>query len=166
MDAVSETRLGLVAPELAARVQAMYDELAAGSPSIHIRVTQGLRTKGEQDALYAQGRSAPGNVVTRARGGYSAHNFGLAVDCCPDKVEGLTWSPDWDSNDERYAAMVAAGERQGLICGANWHSIKDEPHFQLAGFPVTPTDAMRSDLGAGIMRELVTIWGKAGQYGG
>lgn len=165
MDAVSEERLSLVAPALATLIRAMYEDLAAQSPSIHIRVTQGLRTKAEQDALYAKGRTTPGSIVTRAQGGFSAHNFGLAVDCCPDKIDGVPWSPDWDAADARYAAMVAAGEKQGLVCGANWHSIKDEPHFQIAGFPVTPTDAMRHDLGAGGMHELMTIWGDAGQYG-
>ncbi|MGN7308723.1 M15 family metallopeptidase, partial [Bacillus subtilis] len=40
---------------------------------IPIVITQGLRTVAEQDALYAQGRSKPGKVVTNARGGYSYH---------------------------------------------------------------------------------------------
>ncbi|HEY8916285.1 MAG TPA: RHS repeat-associated core domain-containing protein [Chitinophaga sp.] len=46
-------------------------------------VTQGYRTIEYQDALYAQGRTAPGNIVTQARGGQSAHNFGMGVDVAP-----------------------------------------------------------------------------------
>lgn len=40
----------------------------------------GLRTYEEQNALYAQGRTAPGNKVTNAKGGFSNHNFGIAFD--------------------------------------------------------------------------------------
>ena len=47
---------------------------------IYIRITQGLRTIAEQNALYAQGRTTKGNVVTNAKGGYSWHNFGYAID--------------------------------------------------------------------------------------
>jgi peptidoglycan L-alanyl-D-glutamate endopeptidase CwlK len=47
---------------------------------IKLRVTQSLRTYAEQDDLYAQGRTKPGRIVTNAKGGYSWHNFGLALD--------------------------------------------------------------------------------------
>ena len=40
----------------------------------------GTRTYAEQDALYAQGRSKPGPIVTNVKGGYSNHNFGIAGD--------------------------------------------------------------------------------------
>jgi peptidoglycan L-alanyl-D-glutamate endopeptidase CwlK len=48
-----------------------------------------LRTRQEQDKLYAQGRDANGkrirgkSIVTYAKGGYSAHNFGRAFDAVP-----------------------------------------------------------------------------------
>jgi peptidoglycan LD-endopeptidase CwlK len=41
------------------------------------------RSPAEQDALYAQGRTLPGKVVTHAKGGESLHNRGLAVDFLP-----------------------------------------------------------------------------------
>lgn len=47
------------------------------------------RTFVEQDALYQQGRDANGkripgkSIVTYAKGGYSAHNYGLAWDAVP-----------------------------------------------------------------------------------
>lgn len=44
------------------------------------KVYSGLRTFKEQDALYAKGRTKPGGVVTKAKGGQSMHNYGLAVD--------------------------------------------------------------------------------------
>ncbi|WP_305953442.1 M15 family metallopeptidase [Paenibacillus sp. P32E] len=55
--------------------------LSAAMPEeSNIVITQGLRTIAEQDALYAQGRTKPGQIVTNARGRTSYHNFGLAVD--------------------------------------------------------------------------------------
>ena len=57
-------------------------------------VTQGLRTYAEQDALYAQGRTVPGEIVTNAAAGYSWHNFGNAVDLVPEDI--TIGQPDWN----------------------------------------------------------------------
>lgn len=140
MDAISEQRLSQVHPLLKQKVEAMQATLA-----FPVRVVQGLRTFAEQNALFAQ---VP--KVTNAPGGYSMHNFGLAVDCVPS-LAGFdeTYQPDWDGKDAHYEAMVDAGIEQGLVSGAKWHSIVDYPHFQLGGLPVTPTDAMRGDLLSG-----------------
>lgn len=140
MDAISEQRLSQVHPLLKQKVEAMQATLA-----FPVRVVQGLRTFEEQNALFAQ---VP--KVTNAPGGYSMHNFGLAVDCVPS-LAGFdeTYQPDWDGKDAHYEAMVDAGIEQGLVSGAKWHSIVDYPHFQLGGLPVTPTDAMRGDLLSG-----------------
>ena len=48
----------------------------------------GLRTYAESDALYAQGRTKPGKIVTNAKAGQSYHNFGLA--CFDKETEVLT----------------------------------------------------------------------------
>src|SRR5690606_12092414 len=40
----------------------------------------GIRTHEQQAFLYAQGRDRPGRVVTNARAGESAHNYGCASD--------------------------------------------------------------------------------------
>lgn len=48
--------------------------------SIRLRIVQGYRTIDEQKALYAQGRSTSGPKVTWVDGGYSYHNYGLAID--------------------------------------------------------------------------------------
>jgi peptidoglycan L-alanyl-D-glutamate endopeptidase CwlK len=48
---------------------------------IGARIISGTRTYAMQNALYARGRSGnPGPIVTRARGGQSNHNFGIAWD--------------------------------------------------------------------------------------
>src|SRR5690348_15494967 len=62
------------------RVQPLARKLVreAAKNGIRAVVTSGSRTYAEQNALYAQGRTKPGNIVTNARGGYSWHNFALA----------------------------------------------------------------------------------------
>ena len=49
---------------------------------ISILFSECLRTREEQDALYAQGRTVPGNIVTNAKGSnYSSqHQWGIAID--------------------------------------------------------------------------------------
>jgi peptidoglycan L-alanyl-D-glutamate endopeptidase CwlK len=77
----SQKRLDKVHPKLAQAVAAVINTLAAEGHKVE--VVQGLRTFAEQDALFAQGRTKPGKKVTKAKGGQSNHNYGLAVDLCP-----------------------------------------------------------------------------------
>lgn len=148
MDAISEQRLALVHPLLAQKVRAMAAGLA--SKGIYIRVVQGLRTGSEQNALFAEGRTAPGSVVTNARAGFSNHNFGMAADCVPGLRGEGPWKPNWDAHHPDYRDMISAGIAQGLVSGSTWVHMPDMPHFQLAGIPVTPTDDMRAALTQGL----------------
>lgn len=144
MDAVSESRLSQVYPILADKIRQMAVQLQA--QNILIRVVQGLRTSAQQDALYAQGRTQPGNVVTNCPGGHSYHNFGLAVDCVPS-INGfeMLYAPDWNASHPAWKAMIAAGEGLGLVSGSQWPTFPDYPHFQLTGrFPDgAPDDELR-----------------------
>ena len=146
MDKVSEQRLGQVHPVLAAKIRQMADTLAV--EGIVIRVVQGLRTYQEQDALYQQGRTKPGPIVTNAPAGSSYHNYGLAIDFCPG-IPGVTpWQPDWKATDAKgirptWARAIKLGKSLGLTSGADFTSIKDYPHLQMTGnLPIgkpTPT---------------------------
>ena len=107
MDAISEERLSLVHPELSRRIHQLADML-----SFQIRVTQGLRTYAEQNALYDEGRTTPGRIVTEAKGGYSMHNFGLAVDVVPMTDTG---APDWNDKDDKWQEILA----KAPSCGRN-----------------------------------------------
>ena len=55
---------------------------ACATEGITVAIGETLRTVAEQDALYAQGRTKPGNKVTNARGSsYSSqHQWGIAFD--------------------------------------------------------------------------------------
>jgi peptidoglycan LD-endopeptidase CwlK len=135
MDSNSEARLKAVHPELARRVRQLADML-----SFILAVTQGLRTYQQQNALYDQGRTAPGNIVTNAKGGESIHNFGLAVDVAPsDGAGGI----DWDGKDAKWQEILAKAPSCGLAEGAQWRTFPDEPHLYPQEVPANPDDNMR-----------------------
>jgi len=126
VSANSEKRLDKVHPKLAQAVTAVINSLAAAG--LKVEVTQGLRTFAEQDALFAQGRTKPGKKVTRAKGGQSKHNYGLAVDLCPF----IGTEPQW-KDEKGFDRIGAAAKKQGLKWGGDWPTFPDRPHVELAG---------------------------------
>ncbi len=129
MDTNSEKRLASVHPKLAQLIRQIVTTVA-----FEVRVVQGLRTYAEQDMLYAQGRTRYGPVVTNARGGYSYHNFGFAVDLCPFK----NGKPEWD-NGAGFNAIGWRAKGWGLSWGGDWKKFIDKPHVQLQSIP-TPAE--------------------------
>ena len=127
LDPVSEQRLATVVPALARRVRQVMQALATlGHP---VRVTAGRRTTEGQQTLYAQGRTAPGAIVTYADGvrRRSTHQDGRAVDVVwrtPDG--GVSWTGPW----ELYGL---ACEAVGLAWGGRWRRPVDRPHCEWAG---------------------------------
>lgn len=95
------------------------------------KAISGSRTYAEQDALYAQGRTTPGNIVTKARGGYSNHNFGIALDFGVFKDGKYLDSSDPSAAHKVHAAVGQVAEQHGIEWGGNWTSFKDTPHFQI-----------------------------------
>ncbi len=120
-------KLADVHPELAQRIRQMAGDLAARGVNLTITRSGGRRTFPEQDELYAQGRTRPGNIVTNSRGGLSNHNYGLAVDVVP-LVNGR---PNWNVPASVWQTIGDAGKRAGLNWGGDWRSFKDPPHFEL-----------------------------------
>lgn len=130
MNTSSENRLKKVHPELARRVRMVIENLAKAG--MQVEVVQGLRTIAEQDALFAQGRSKPGRVVTNARGGQSNHNYGLAVDVVPFANS----KPNWNAPNSIWIAIGGEAEKLGLEWGGNWKKFLDRPHIQLPGLTI------------------------------
>jgi len=163
MDARSEAQLATVNPDLAAKVRAAADSLALNGT--YLLVVSGLRTPDQQNTLYAQGRTAPGHIVTNAKAGQSMHNYGLAVDIVP-YLSGQTGNLNWQPDTPQFQAMVAALKAQNLTWGGDWVSIKDYDHFQMSDLPVSPNAAMEADYGAGDQAALQSIWTNAndGKY--
>lgn len=94
---------------------------------ITAKVISGLRTYEEQNQLYAQGRTKSGNVVTKAKGGYSIHNFGCAFDVGIFSKDGK----EYFGESPAYRDVGKIGESLGLEWGGRWEGFPDEPHFQL-----------------------------------
>jgi len=123
VDDRSEKSIATLLPEVQPYARALVTKAAQNG--ITIKVISGLRTYAEQNDLYAQGRTKPGNIVTNARGGYSNHNFGIAFDI------GVFEGSSYKDESPKYKAVGALGTDLGLEWGGNWKTIQDEPHFQL-----------------------------------
>lgn len=121
-DSIKQKLKGLT-PITAKKAVALY--LACKEKGINITITSGLRTFEEQERLYAQGRTAPGNIVTYLRGGESYHNTGKAFDIA---IVGKDGQIDWESPDFNKAGRI--GESLGLTWGGSWKKFVDKPHFQ------------------------------------
>lgn len=93
------------------------------------RITSGYRSYEEQNELYAQGRTKDGEKVTRARGGFSVHNFGLAFDI----TLFVNGKPVYESPLYKKAGLK--GEQMGLdwAGGGTGADFNDEPHFEWPG---------------------------------
>lgn len=92
----------------------------------------GNRTYAEQAALYAQGRSFPGRVVTNAKPGYSWHNFALAMDFGVFQ-DGKYLDESAPGTAERvHKAVGAIAKDFGIEWGGAWTGFTDFPHFQIA----------------------------------
>jgi len=130
MNDSSRKRLDKVHPELASRIAALLDALT--QHGLQVEVVQGLRTFAEQDGLFAQGRTKPGPVVTRARGGQSNHNYGLAVDLVPF----TNGQPNWNAPLGVWTTIGSEAEKLGLEWGGDWKKFVDKPHVQLPGMSV------------------------------
>lgn len=103
---------------------------------VPIVITQGLRTIAEQNAIYEQGRSKPGNIVTQVRGGYSYHNYGLAIDFALLMPDGknVSWDMRRDGDFDKtfdWFEVAEEGKKLGFEWGGDWTSFKDYPHFQM-----------------------------------
>ena len=123
VDSRSEKTIASLLPEVQPIARALVQKAALSG--IKIKVISGLRTYAEQDALYAQGRTKPGKIVTNAKGGYSNHNFGIAFDI------GVFEGSQYLEESSKYQAVGVLGMDLGLEWGGNWKTFVDQPHYQL-----------------------------------
>jgi len=139
MDTPTKNQIAKLHPSVRNEVTAIIQECdTALTGRAKIRITQGLRTFAEQDALYQQGRTKPGKKVTNAKAGQSVHNYGFAVDICLI-IDGITASwdnaKDWDNDQVAdWYECVKIFAKFGWEWGGNWKTFKDLPHFDKKGF--------------------------------
>jgi len=156
MDTRSEVLLGQLHPALVTKVRLMDVRFQAAHQGDRLLVIQGLRDFAHQAALYAQGRTAPGAIVTEAPAGHSWHEFALAADLVPQSLEAVSgWSPA----SPLWLEIAQLAATVGLVSGSCWHH-QDLPHVQAPGrFPVSPDDEVREIYEAG---GIAAVWASSG----
>lgn len=113
-------------PKVAARCKQFID--LCKKQNIDILITSTYRDAESQNALYAQGRTAPGKKVTNAKGGQSFHNWKVAFDFCPI-VNG---KPNW-TDVALYTKCGEIAESVGLEWAGRWKNFKELAHCQFTG---------------------------------
>lgn len=113
-------------PELQEKAALLIDKCK--SAGLIIGISECFRTVAEQDALYAQGRTTAGSIVTNAKGtDYGSHHqWGTAFDIYRNDGKGA-----YNDADGFFSKVGAIGKKLGLEWGGDWTSPVDKPHFQL-----------------------------------
>jgi hypothetical protein len=129
MTARDEQRLTGIHPILAQTIRRVFDEMDAEKKPMF--VVMGIRSTEEQKALYAKGRTAPGDIVTNCDGvkfksPHQVHEdgFGYAVDCA--FIGPQPFDPRWPW--ELYGSKL---EDYGIIWGGRFHHPVDKDHAEL-----------------------------------
>lgn len=130
-------RLQLLHPAIKDEVIAAFEHIEANflPKNVAIRAVQTLRTFAEQNAIF---NSRP--QVSKARGGQSFHNYGLAFDFAlmidtdgNGTFETLSWDTKKDVDKDGKAdwmEVVAYFKNLGYVWGGDFRSIPDSPHFE------------------------------------
>jgi peptidoglycan L-alanyl-D-glutamate endopeptidase CwlK len=124
---INSRSLDELVPPAKQRAQAFVE--AAKAKGIDLLVTSTYRDNESQAALYAQGRTAPGAVVTKAKPGQSWHNHRCALDV----VALVNGKPVWSTTDPIWQKIGEIGKACGLEWAGDWKDFKEFPHFQYTG---------------------------------
>lgn len=95
---------------------------------IDVIITSTYRDIASQNALYAQGRTAPGKKVTNAKGGQSFHNWRVAFDFVPIVGGKAAWN-----NNALWTQCGEIAEGVGLEWAGRWIRFKEMAHCQYTG---------------------------------
>jgi peptidoglycan L-alanyl-D-glutamate endopeptidase CwlK len=111
------------------RAKAKDFKAACEQAGIDVRIISTYRDIEAQNALYAQGRTAPGKIVTNAKGGQSMHNWRVAFDVVPIWRGKPIWGTT-GTEGKLWGVIGKIGESVGLEWGGRWAKFPDFPHFQ------------------------------------
>lgn len=135
VDKLTLERIQSLHPNVRDNVTNLYNKICEALTGRAVcRFSYALRTFEEQAAIYAQGRTTPGKIVTNAKPGQSFHNYGLAFDVVLI-IDGKTASWDMlkDFDGDRVAdwmEVVNICKLYGWKWGGDFKSFKDYPHFE------------------------------------
>ena len=100
---------------------------------IDLLVTSTYRDNESQAALFAQGRTKPGMIVTNARPGQSWHNWRCAFDVVPIRNGKPVWNTTGPDGD-LWRKVGELGESVGLEWAGRWTGkLREFAHFQYTG---------------------------------
>ena len=110
--------------DLTPETQELYHKFAVimKAKNIPYIVTCTYRSQQEQNALYEQGRTKPGQIVTWTR--KSRHTDREAFDIAILKNGKISWNVD------DYLEAGKIGRAVGLVWGGDFKTSKDRPHFE------------------------------------
>jgi peptidoglycan L-alanyl-D-glutamate endopeptidase CwlK len=132
---MSSRRIEDLHPDLQPLCRAFLEQ--ARTEGVDVLITCTYRSNAEQDALYAQGRTTAGPIVTRAKGGQSAHNFMMAGKPAAkafDVVPLVNGKPQWSARHPAWQTLGKIGTNLGLVWyGSKGSRFVEYPHFQLKG---------------------------------
>jgi peptidoglycan L-alanyl-D-glutamate endopeptidase CwlK len=117
-------------PEVAALCRSFID--ACGKEGIDVIITSTYRDLASQTALYAQGRTSPGHIVTNAKPGESFHNYRIAFDFAPVVNGKVPWN-----DADLFTRCGIIGESVGLEWAGRWKHMRELAHLQLKGQSLT-----------------------------
>ena len=120
--------------DLHPKVQVMANAMieACKKAGFDILITSTYRDAESQNALYAQGRTTKGSIVTNAKAGQSWHNYRLAFDIVPLRNGKPVWGTS-GADGKLWKAIGKIGKACGLEWAGDWVSMKEYPHFQHTG---------------------------------
>ncbi len=125
MTATADRKWDQLDAEFTQRLLAIY-QVMREQHGYEMVLVEGYRSPARQDQLAARGQH-----VTRARGGRSWHQYGLAADSAfmRDGKLVITERDPWAMRGYQLYGQVA--REAGLVWGGDWSSIKDLMHVEL-----------------------------------
>ena len=114
-------------PKVAALCSEFINQCKA--QDIDVIITSTYRDSESQNALYAQGRTTKGKIVTNAKGGQSYHNWKVAFDFCPIVNGKCQWA-----DTDLFIKCGHIAEEIGLEWAGRWTGkFKEMAHCQFTG---------------------------------
>lgn len=146
----------LLHPEL--QPLARQFETQCKASGLNVLITETWRSTAEQDALYVQGRTKPGSIVTNCKGSdyQSPHQWGVAFDFCRNEK-----GREYIDTDGFFVKCSAIAKKLGLFWGGDFKSFVDKPHVEYASkfLPNNSTTTLRQKYG--VPEVFKRTWGTA-----
>ncbi|MES1987674.1 MAG: M15 family metallopeptidase [Pseudomonadota bacterium] len=111
-------------PKIQPMAQQLIDDCRA--QNIDLIITSSYRDVEAQNAIYSQGRTKPGAIVTNAQGGHSFHNYRVAIDVVPI----INGKCDWSGTSDVWQKIITDAKVIGFEWAGDWITFKERAHFQ------------------------------------